>query len=69
MNPRLLLLLIAITALLGSCTKDNPTPENSNSFIVDDKTSDSAIEFFYPENSDSDRPPNRIVSFVPFSTI
>jgi len=28
MNPTRLLLLIAFTALFGSCTKDNPTPEN-----------------------------------------
>lgn len=68
MNPTRFLLLLAITALLSSCTKDYPAPENPNFYIADDETYHPAIEFFYPDNSDSERPPSRIAPFIPFST-
>jgi len=62
MNPTRFLLLLAIAALLGSCTKDYPLPENATAL------SQSAIEFFYPDDSDIGDSGSRIAPFVPLST-
>jgi len=62
MNPTRFLLLVAITALLGSCTKDYPAPENTSLLPVP------SIEFFYPEGSEIGSSTERPAFFDPLST-